>query len=187
MLHLGEMASGLGGEACCRRANPDVTAAMRGSEVRVVAGRSERGGSRQAQTGGDSRSPDLGGVRRSRPGLGQSLDQPVSRSPTPVGQRPKRVATVRRTHGNHDLIVEAATRGRNSGTGVCVRPWQRGELGLDGTSRRAVSAPDTAQDPSTTRPARGMFDIRSCYELGSSQPRRGPRDGTLTERDRYTM
>lgn len=115
------MPSGLRGEARRRGADPDVTVAVWGNEVRVVAGRSERSGSGQADTGGDSRSPDLGAFRRFRPGLGQGLDQPISRPPTPVGKGPKRVESVRRTHGNHDLIVEAAAQGRIRASAGCLR------------------------------------------------------------------
>lgn len=114
VLRIGEMPSSLCGEARGRRADPDVTAAVRGGEVRVVTGRSERGGRGKTDIRGDGRSPGLRAVRRSRPGLGQRLHQPVSRPPTPVGQGSKRIETIRTSHGTHDLIVGAVGHGRNS-------------------------------------------------------------------------
>ncbi len=124
-LHLREMPSALCGEARRRGAHPHMTVTVRGGEVRVVTGGPQRGGSRQAGTGRHSRRPALGTVARSGPALGQRLDQPVSRPPTPVRQRPEGVEGASGPDECHAFIVGEGARDRSRGLGGLDRRRDR--------------------------------------------------------------
>jgi hypothetical protein len=82
------------GETRRRGAHPDMAVPVRGREVGVVTGRSQRGGGRKSETGGHRRCPDLGAVPLRGPGLGERLHQLFSGPPPPVRQRPERVEGV---------------------------------------------------------------------------------------------
>lgn len=144
-LHLREVPSAPCGEARRRGAHPHMTVAVRGGEVRVVTGGSQRGGSRQAGTGGDSRRPALGAARCSGPGLGQGLDQPVSRPPTPVRQRPEGVEGASGSDERHAFIVgkgspDRSLSGRHGRAAASKAPTAR--AGASGPSAARTTSPE---------------------------------------------